>query len=349
MARAKKPPTAKKSGGCSSHYYAAAAIVAAFASVFALGSFGLWKSTTRNPFAGVTLIMPSTSDTGEQRDSWVRQLAAHARCLNRTTGESSVAAPNTAEPAAPDAVEREALASTPEGVAQQLLRLEGRQAKVATVVVRTDKGLGLFYAGAAPLPKGAIVSLYRCSLFVRHDLMDEWAKTGAMAADEATVHFWAAHAIRLQPKQADEPSWSCFPVGEEATAGAAREAWYPPFGWGPLDKTRVTAALKAHAALQLADWSAGRRWIHPHKDDYYAMSAHVMNEPSADEAPNVYTRRPAPCSAFGVEESGSSIRVCSTVITAHASREIQPGDELTWCYGGRYRRTGYVVSKACVE
>ena len=117
MARAKKPRTAKKSSGCSSsHYYAAAAIVAAFASVFALVRFGLWKSTTRNPFAGVTLIMPNTSDTGEQRDSWVRQLAAHARWLNRTTGESSVAAPNTAEPAAPDAVEREALASTPEGV-----------------------------------------------------------------------------------------------------------------------------------------------------------------------------------------------------------------------------------------
>jgi hypothetical protein len=268
-----------------------------------------------------------------------------------------------------DMKDKDFLAADRFAIAFQRVQFERLGYGVPTVVAeQPDAGKGVFYVADEPLPAGATVSLFRC-LFVRADLLTEWASSGTLketvlcdhapfhwpsdgqpppARRECTGKLWNSYSIRLGGIVSDrsKPDWFCLPVGERSG-----EEW---FTVGHLQPWQVDRALRAANREVLVDWRGGREWGDPLEAEEQPHGgrllyhAHMMNEPSNDHTITVAMSGggcPSPSEApQGVEET----RLCAGHLEAVTTREVQPGQELVWCYGGGYPRD-YVVGSACDE
>ena len=220
---------------------------------------------------------------------------------------------------------------------QQLAEMKLGQVSVPLVVESIGaKGHGVFYAGSAPLPAGTVVSLYRC-LLVRSDVMRAWRDEGVVSKE--AWRFWRRYTVEVSGDEDGRhlwrDQWQALPVGDVGALDS-------PSWWrhGELSERAVGRALEAINARRLVDW---RRPAHSPSLGTLLFNAHMINEPSDDAAENVEGLHGSRCA-----ESAEEVRWCGAVLRAKTSRELQPGQELLWCYGEGYERD-YRAGATCLD
>ena len=273
------------------------------------------------------LLVPSSSMNSSHREAWVEQLRKHAEWLSEQKKKGVIKATKDGA----------TLAATPAGHAQQLNMQRRQQASVPIIVAReAGRGLGVFYAGDAPLPKGSLASLFRC-LLLRRDLLEQWVgASGVLDTTAEVTGFWERYGITFADEE--QQLWTALPLGEISK----QQAWW---ALGPLNEAQLMKARAAHDNMKLPDWSGtpGRRWPDPKKGEGpFLFTGHLFNEPSDEEPETIESLRlTVPCNTFG-----ESIRACGAVLEARTKREVLPGEPFLWCYGGAYKRT-YPIARQC--
>ena len=274
------------------------------------------------------LLVPSSSMNSSHREAWVEQLRKHAEWLSEQKKKGVIKATKDGA----------TLAATPAGHAQQLNMQRRQQASVPIIVAReAGRGLGVFYAGDAPLPKGSLASLFRC-LLLRRDLLEQWVgASGVLDTTAEVTGFWERYGITFADEE--QQLWTALPLGEISK----QQAWW---ALGPLNEAQLMKARAAHDNMKLPDWSGtpGRRWPDPKKGEGpFLFTGHLFNEPSDEEPETIESLRlTVPCNTFG-----ENIRACGAVLEARTKREVLPGEPFLWCYGGAYKRT-YPIARQCV-
>lgn len=204
----------------------------------------------------------------------------------------------------------------------------------APLRVSSTPGLGRQVHAGEPLSAATLVALYRC-LLIRVDRYNAWRANGTI--DDGADLFWRNYTIELRFDDLPDRKWLCLPVGDaEGTA-----QWWQI---GRLRKQSLGAALEALNMKVLVDW---RLQYDPHivsapqlPSGRLQALAHLFNEPSGASAPNVNVR------AHGAFHCGSKRSVCGIALASETVRNVEAGEELTWCYGADFLRH-YEVSSAC--
>ena len=195
-----------------------------------------------------------------------------------------------------------------------------------TVVLSTRKGRGVFYAGDDELPAGSAVGVFR-ALLVGPAALDAWRADGTL--DWA---FWRRYAVTVEDDEGKR--YLALPVGE---LGALDE----PTWWrqGPLAAPALADAKRALRQRVVVDFSR----LTGGPDGPALLTGHLLNEPSPGEDESVGHLAGSSCAAAAGGEDA-----CGAAFVALTRRAVQPGEELTWCYGEDYARD-YDAAPACLD
>ena len=204
-------------------------------------------------------------------------------------------------------------------------------------------GRGVIYLGEEILPPGTTVGLYR-ALLVKKDVLYGWIDDGTIARD-IWQDFWKYYSVEFTSEEnLTDASWMAIPVGD-AGKGPDEATWWVQ---GPLSEKKFEEALISLNHRVLVDW---RRLAAGDEGRYYLFNAHIINEPSAggivnmngellqDEKENIGHLHGSGCS--------DGLTYCGAVFEAKTSTNIQPGEQLLWCYGKNYARN-YPVAQMCL-
>lgn len=204
-------------------------------------------------------------------------------------------------------------------------------------------GRGVIYLGEDVLPPGSTVGLYR-ALLVRKDVLYEWIDDGTIEKD-VWQDFWKYYSVEFTLEEdTTGSSWMAIPVGD-AGKGPDEATWWVQ---GPIAEKKFEEALISLNARVLVDW---RRLAAGEGGRHYLFNAHIINEPSGggtvsmdgellqDEKKNIGHLHGSGCS--------DGLTYCGAVFEAKTSRNVQPGEQLLWCYGKNYARD-YPVAQMCL-
>ena len=219
----------------------------------------------------------------------------------------------------------------------------GRDRPSGQVVSPSAVGRGVIYLGEEVLPPGTTVGLYR-ALLVKKDVLYGWIDDGTIARD-IWQDFWKFYSVEFTSEEdSTGASWMAIPVGD-AGKGPDEATWWVQ---GPLSQNKFEEALVSLNSKVLVDW---RRLAAGEEGGYFLFNAHIINEPSAggivnmngellqDEKENIGHLHGSGCS--------DGLTYCGAVFEAKTSTNVQPGEQILWCYGKNYARN-YPVATMCL-